>query len=111
MRDRDPEDGHDGVADELLDGAAVALEDDAQVLEVAPHARAQRLRVGRLAERSRADEIAEENGDDLALLSCGLGGGEFGTARAAEARITGVLTPAVRADDHRRSLRANRLEL
>ena len=27
VRDGDPEDGHDGVADELLDGAAVALED------------------------------------------------------------------------------------
>ena len=34
MRDRYPEDSHDRVADELLDSATVALEDDAKVLEV-----------------------------------------------------------------------------
>ena len=61
VRDRNPEDRHDRVADELLDGAAVALDDRAQILEVAAHARAQRLRIGRLAERGRADEVAEED--------------------------------------------------
>ncbi len=39
VRDRNPEDGHHRVADELLDGAAVALDDRAEILEVAAHAR------------------------------------------------------------------------
>ncbi len=69
VRDRNPEDGHDRVADELLDGAAVTLDDRAEILEVAAHARAQRLRIGGLPERSRADEVAEEDRDDLALLA------------------------------------------
>ena len=71
VRDGDAEDGHDRVADELLDRAAVALEDGAQVLEVPAHARAERLGVGRLAEARRADEVAEENGDDLPGLPLG----------------------------------------
>ena len=49
VRDRDPEHGHHRVADELLDRAAVALDDRAEILEVAAHAGAQRLRIGRLA--------------------------------------------------------------
>ena len=69
VRDGDPEHRHDRVADELLDGAAVTLEDDAKILEVAPHPCAQRLGIGRLAERGRADEVAEEDRDDLALLA------------------------------------------
>ena len=43
---RDPEDGHDRVADELLDRATVALDDRAQILEVAAHARPHRLGIG-----------------------------------------------------------------
>ena len=39
VRDRDPEDRHDRVADELLDGATVTLDDHAEILEVAAHAR------------------------------------------------------------------------
>ncbi len=48
---RDPEDGHDRVAHELLHSAAVLLDDRAQILEVATHASAQRLRIGRLSKR------------------------------------------------------------
>ena len=70
---------------------------DAKILEVAAHPRAQRLGVGRLAERRRADEVAEEDRDDLALLAGRLGDGERGSARAAEARVVGVLAPAARA--------------
>ena len=40
VRRRDPEDGHHRIADELLHRAAVTLEDRAQILEVAAHARA-----------------------------------------------------------------------
>ena len=49
---------------------------DAQVVEVATHAGAERLGIGRLAERGRADEVAEEDRDDLALLAGRLGDGE-----------------------------------
>jgi hypothetical protein len=65
----DPEDRHHRVPDELLDAAAVTLENRPQIFEVPPHPRAQGLGIGRLAERGRADEVAEENGDDLALLA------------------------------------------
>ena len=105
VRDGDPEDRHHRVADELLHRAAVTLEDDAQILEVAAHACAQRLGVRRLAERGRADEVAEEHGDDLALLARGLSrSGQLGSARAAEARVAPVLAPAVRASRHGRGV-------
>jgi hypothetical protein len=69
MRDRYPEDSHDRVADELLDGPAVALENDAKILEIPTHPRTERLRIGRLAKSRRADKVAEENRDDLSLLA------------------------------------------
>ena len=68
MDGREPEDRHHRVADELLDDAAVALDDRLHALEVAREQRAERLRVDRLAERRRADDVAEEHGYDLALL-------------------------------------------
>ncbi len=105
VRYGDAEHRHDRVADELLDRAAVPLQDDAEILEVPPHAGAERLRVGRLPERGRADEVAEEHGDDLALLAGGLGSGERGSARTAEARVVGVPATAARTVRHPRSLR------
>jgi hypothetical protein len=69
VRDRDPEDRHDRIADELLDRPLVPLDDRPEILEVAAHARPQRLGIGRFAEGRGADEIAEENRDDLALLA------------------------------------------
>ena len=69
VRDRRAEDGHHRVADELLDGAAEALELGAHArvvgLEEPPHV----LGVHRLGARREADEVAEEAGDDLALLA------------------------------------------
>ena len=66
MCKRRPEDGHDRVADELLDRAAVALDDRLHPREVAGKQRTYCLRVGRLPERRRADDVAEENRHDLA---------------------------------------------
>ena len=69
VRDRGAEHGHHGVADELLDGAAEALELGADAcvvgLEQPPHV----LRIHLLRARGEADEVAEEAGDDLALLA------------------------------------------
>jgi hypothetical protein len=43
------------------------LDDLLHRLEVASEQPLQRLRVDRLAERGRADDVAEDNGDDLAV--------------------------------------------
>ena len=64
---RHAEDGHDRVADELLDRAAVALDDRLHALEVPSEQRLHRLGISRLAERRRSDDVAEEHGDDLPM--------------------------------------------
>jgi len=48
---RDPENSHDGVADELLDGPAVTLQDRPRPIEVATQDGPQRFRVELFAER------------------------------------------------------------
>ena len=67
---RDAEDGHDGVADELLHGAAVPFDDRPHLLVVAPHQPPQGLRIDALAERRRADDVAEEHCDGLPHFAC-----------------------------------------
>jgi hypothetical protein len=104
---RDPEHGHRRVADELLDAAAVALEDRAQLGVVAAHRLAQDLRVTALAERGRADEVAEQNRDRLPDFWCSLLR-EACAAGAAEPRLVGVLSAALRAEPHSRRLRRMR---
>ena len=103
--DRDAEDRHDRVADELLDRPTVALEDRPHRVEPAAHDRAQRLRVEVLAKSGRAGDVGEHDGDDLARLAGRLGRGERRPARHAEARDIGVGGRAGRADDHPGSLR------
>src|SRR6266566_3705690 len=95
MHDRDAEDGHDGVADELLHGAAVPLHDFLHALEVTGEQCPERLRVELLAELRRAGHIAEEHRDDLALLArASRCGGYRGAAKRAERKLTGELLPA-----------------
>jgi hypothetical protein len=67
VRRRNPEDGHHGVADELLDAAPVTLDDLLHSIEVASQQCAEGLRIGRLTHRGRADDVAEEHRHDLAL--------------------------------------------
>ena len=69
MRLGDAKDGHDGVADELLDVSAVAFDDALHPLEVAGQDGAQGFWVGGLAERGRAGHVAEEDCDGLTLLA------------------------------------------
>ena len=64
--DRDAEDGHHGVADELLDSAAVPFQHGAHLVEVADHHPPHRLRVHALAEAREARDVAEQDGDRLA---------------------------------------------
>jgi hypothetical protein len=69
VHDGDSEDGHDGIADELLHRAAVTFEHPAGDCEVAFHHPSQRLRIEPLAKRSRSRDVAEEDRDDLAELA------------------------------------------
>jgi ABC-2 type transport system ATP-binding protein len=64
--DRHAEDGHDLVADELLDGAAMRLDDRRGTFEEAEHQVAERLRVEPARELGERDEVAEEDSDRLA---------------------------------------------
>ena len=70
---RRAEERHDGVADELLDRPAVALELVPDACVVRAKDRLDVLGVERLRPRGEADEVAEDHGDDLALAaSCAL---------------------------------------
>ena len=60
-RDRRAPDGHHGVADELLDHPAVALDELAAALEVARQELADLLGVAVLGERREADEVGEQD--------------------------------------------------
>jgi hypothetical protein len=66
---RHPEHRHHRVADELLHRPLVRLDDRLHPLEVAGEHPLQGLRVDRIAQRRRAHDIAEEDGDDLAMHS------------------------------------------
>ena len=68
MRGRRAEECHDRVSDELLDGAAVALE-LGRTGRVWAEDGAHLLGIELLGLRGEADEVAEEDGDDLALFA------------------------------------------
>ena len=62
-----PPHGHDRVADELLDGAAVERDDPPAGLEVAREQLAHLLRVSRLGQRREPDQVREEHRYEPAL--------------------------------------------
>ena len=95
---------HHRVADELLDRAAVRLDDSLHPLEVPREQRPQRLRIRRLAQCGRAGHVAEEHRHRLSLLSCGRRRLERRRAVGAEAEIAFALTAAARTDLHRPKL-------
>ena len=64
VRGRRAPHGHDRVADELLDHAAVAVDDLAREVEVAGQRLAHELRVAFLGERREADEVGEQHRDE-----------------------------------------------
>ena len=67
VRLRDPERGHDRVAGELLDDAAVGDDTLLDAVEVLLHAAARHLGIGAGDERRRPDEIDEEDRRKLAF--------------------------------------------
>ena len=66
---RDAEHRHHGVADVLLDDAAVKRDDTCHLVEVPEHQMPDGLRVERLCERCRVRDVAEQHGDRLAELA------------------------------------------
>jgi hypothetical protein len=99
--EREAEDGHHGVADELLDRAAVSLQHRAHRLVPACHHAAERFRVEPLAERRRLDQVAEEDGDDLAHRAWRrVSRGERGGTTRTEVGVVGVLPPTMATDGH-----------
>src|SRR5713226_1210207 len=100
MHDGDAEDRHDRIADELLDGAAVALQHLAPQREIPFHRAAKRLRVEPFAERRRPGHVAEEDGHGLPDLSRRRRLGERRSAGPAETEPLGILCATARANGH-----------
>ena len=71
VRQRDPEDHHDGVADELLDGPPVGLGDALHSREVTRHRATDELRILTSCPSRRADDVREYEAHELALFGHG----------------------------------------
>ncbi len=85
LRDRRPPHRHDGVADELLDRAAVALDQRSRRLEVARQQLARLLRVAALGRGREPDEVREQHRHEPALGG-GLDGRPAQAPRSARSR-------------------------
>src|SRR3989442_5347521 len=77
------------------------LHDRPHALEVASEQRSQRLRIGRLAQRRRADHVAKEHRHRLALLTRSRRLDERSAAERAESKLLGALAPTARALEHK----------
>src|SRR5206468_12387521 len=107
---RRAEDGHDRIADELLDPAAMALDVPPKAGVIGADARPHVFGVLVLGGGGEASEIAEEHGDDLALLEHGQRA-DFDQRRGtlvAELRPLRVLVAAPWTDHHQPSLSTGR---
>jgi hypothetical protein len=103
---RRAEERHHGVADELLDGAAEALELFAQPGMERGEQPAHVFRIELLGASSETDQIGEQHGHDLALLArLGEGSLEGCAAGTAKTGASRILLRTTRADDHAQSLR------
>jgi hypothetical protein len=100
VRHRRAEDGHDGVADELLDGALEALDlplgASVELLERV----ADVLGIGSIRPGREPDHVDEQHRDELPLFPGSLGGIERRAAGRAERRPDRRLGSAVRACRH-----------
>ena len=71
VADRQAEDGHDRVADELLDRPAMPVQGDPHGLEIAGHDLLERLRVGRPTRQRHGLRIGEHDRHGLAAVADG----------------------------------------
>ena len=106
VRERCAEHGHDGIADELLDGTAERLDAPPQQLVVVAETSLDVFGVGRLGGRGETDEIAEQDGNRLAFLPARPAGlDDLRAAGQTEPRDAGVFLAARGARDrHLRSV-------
>jgi hypothetical protein len=95
---RDAEHGHRGIADELLDRAAMTLENRPQLSVETHHPLAEQLWVGAIAQGGRAHEIAKQDSHGFANSRSRLG--ERSATRVAEAGAVGILPTAASAYLH-----------
>ena len=99
VRERRAEQRHHGIADELLDCAAVALQLLTQPRVVRRKQRAHVFGIHLLCARRETNQIGEEDSDDLPFLaSPGRRDVERSPARTAEAEALRILLPARRTD-------------
>ena len=95
---RDTEDGHHGIADELLDRPAVALQHIPHRVEVPAHEAADGLGIETLADRGGAGDVGEEDRDGLpgrsSVASAGVSGDPHAWQKRAalEVRLTTART-------------------
>ena len=106
VRDRDAEHRHRRVSDELLHRAAMALDDQPDLLEVATHRSSHRLGIEPLAERRRAGHVAEDDRHRLAYLPRRGDRGERSPATATEPEPVGALLATGGARGHAPSISA-----
>ena len=104
VSDRRSEERHHGVADELLDRAAVALDLLAKPRVVRGQRGTDVLRVELLGPAGEADEVGEQHADDLPLVPHRRGSGECRAAAAAEPEAVRVFRAAARAGRHRHTV-------
>jgi hypothetical protein len=100
VSDRDAEDADDGVADELLDGAAVRLHDLAGGGVIDAQDGVDIFGIGSLAHRREGDEVAEESRDDLAFFRDWRRCGQRGSALITELGVVRILRATGGAGDH-----------
>jgi hypothetical protein len=106
VRNRCAEDGHHRVPDELLDRSAETLNLQFHARVVRPQARTDILGIGLLGSRGEADQVDEQDRDDLSLLRPRPRGlVDRGTAGPAESCPLRVLFTALGTCRHPQSLR------
>ena len=104
MRERGAEQPDDGVADVLLDRAAVVLQLPPHVPPVRILQRAHILGIQPLRLTREPDQVGEQYAHKLPLLAHGRLSGQRGAARVAEASLGTILLSATSARDHSTSL-------
>jgi hypothetical protein len=104
VRSRDAEHAEHRVTDELLDDAPVALDRRSRHRGVLGQHPIDVLGIGRLGRGRERDEVAEQGGDDLALLGHG-GSPERRRALHAELGALRVVAAACGTGDHRGNVR------
>jgi hypothetical protein len=95
-----PEHPHHGVADELLDRAAEALDLTPGPVVVGAEAGLDLLGVGLVGLGGEPDQVAEQDADDLALLALPPRRRQRGGAGQTEPGPFGIVLAAVLADGH-----------